>query len=52
MISLKEYLDQVARLTGTKQKMNNPVTRALYEEKSVEAGHWLSVDEFNATLGI
>jgi hypothetical protein len=44
--SLSEYLKKVSELKGEKLKMSNPVTRALYEEYSVYAGHWLSLQEF------
>ncbi len=47
---MNEYLDKVKTLKGTKQKMGNPVTRALYEDRSIIAGKWLSIKEFEDSL--
>jgi len=47
---MNEYLEKVKNLKGTKQKMGNPVTRALYEDKSVISGHWLTLKEFEDSL--
>jgi len=50
ILKLNEYLDKVKKLTGIKVKMSNPVTRCLYEEKSLIAGHWMTVKEFEDSL--
>jgi len=49
-LSLSEYLKKVSELKGDKIKMGNPVTRSLYEKYSVDAGHWLSLQEMRAAL--
>ena len=51
LAGLNEYLDAVKKLPGTKQKMGNPVTRASYEDHSVKAGRWLTMDEFEEIIG-
>jgi len=47
---MNEYLDNVKKLKGTKEKMGNPVTRALYEDRSIIAGRWLTIKEFEESL--
>jgi phage head maturation protease len=50
LADMNAYLDAVKKLPGTKQRMSNPVTRASYEGKSLAAGHWLTIDEFENSL--
>lgn len=50
LLKMNEYLDSVKKLTGTKIKMSNPITRCIYEQKSLLAGRWLSIKEFEDTL--
>lgn len=47
---MDKYLEKVKNLKGKKEKMANPVTRALYEEESVNAGKWLTLSEFDELL--
>jgi len=47
---LNQYLEQVKKLSGNKVKMANPVVRAIYEEKSLQVGRWLTIEEFKNTL--
>lgn len=49
---LKNYLKKVRELTGQKIKMNNPITRADYEFKSVRAKHWLTLEEYEKSLSL
>ncbi len=50
--SLNNYLERVKSLKGTKIKMKNPVMRALYEEKSLQIGYWMTIVEFETRLGM
>jgi len=50
LIGLNEYLAKVKRLTGIKLKMANPIIRACYEQKSIDTGRWLTLDEFEKLL--
>lgn len=52
VIAMREHEKKVKALTGEKQRMGNSVTRALYEEKSLKAGKWLSIKEFESSIGI
>jgi len=47
-MNLKEYMDAVAALKGQKIKVRNPAARAVYEQYSLEAGRWLTAEEFEA----
>lgn len=47
---MNKYLEKVKNLKGNKEKMANPVTRAIYEEESVQAGKWLTLSEFEELL--
>lgn len=48
--AMKEHGEKVKALKGEKQRMGNPVTRSLYEEKSLKANKWLSVKEFEESI--
>lgn len=43
---MNKYLEKVKNIKGRKEKMANPVTRAIYEDESVQAGKWLTLAEF------
>lgn len=43
---MNKYLEKVKNIKGKKEKMANPVTRAIYEDESVQAGKWLTLAEF------
>jgi hypothetical protein len=47
---MNKYLDKVKNLKGKKEKMANPVTRAIYEDESVRTGRWLTIGEFEDLL--
>jgi hypothetical protein len=47
---LNKYIEKVKNLKGKKEKMANPVTRAIYEDESVQAGRWLTLGEFEELL--
>lgn len=47
---LDEYLAKVKALTGNKIKCKSPIVRALYEDKSIQAGHWLTLNEFEELI--
>ena len=50
MVGLNEYLAKVKALKGKKVKMASPIHRVVYEEKSVNAGHWLTLSEYIDSL--
>ena len=52
MMTLDEYLTAVKALTGTKVKFANPIMRADYEDKSVKAGQWLTLTQYETSLGM
>lgn len=46
-LSLKEYLECIKNLNGTKIKFSNTVIRTDYEDKSLQTGKWLTIEEYN-----
>ena len=52
MMSLDEYLIAVKGLTGAKVHFSNPVMRADYEDKSVKLGQWLTLTQYECSMGM